>query len=489
LPPIQQERKGRRKVVTTEMDNRKARLARTQYLGLAEVAGPLVVVDGVDGVAYDEMVEIRTATGSRRGRVIEVGNGKAVVQVFEGSGGIGLADTTVQFTGGPLEVALSVDMLGRVFDAIGEPLDGGPPVLSDVRRDVNGQPLNPVSREYPRDCIRTGISSIDILMTLVRGQKLPIFSGNGLPHNALAAQIARQANITEKSSEKLAVVFATMGVTHDTAEFFRRSFEESGAASKTIMFLNLADDPSVERLIVPRTALTCAEFLAFDHDFHVLVILTDLTNYCEALREISVSRGEVPSRKGYPGYLYSDLASLYERAGRIRGRQGSITQIPILTMPNDDITHPVPDMTGYITEGQIVLSRALHQRGIYPPVNILPSLSRLMKDGIGPGRTRGDHPAVASQLNATYARAQDVQALASVIGEEDLPEADRKVLEFARQFESRFLRQKSDENRSLEQSLDLAWELFRLLPPSALDRLPAAEVQKRLGGPATGEQD
>lgn len=452
-----------------------------QYVGLAAANGPLVIVEGVSGVGYDELVEVSTGGAIRRGKVIEIGGGRAVIQVFEGSSGIGLKDTKVQFLGEPLSVALSTDMLGRVFNAVGDPLDGGPPVVSNTKRDVNGQPLNPVAREYPRDCIRTGISSIDVLSTLVRGQKLPIFSGNGLPHNVLAAQIARQANITEKAGEKFAVVFATMGVTNDTAEFFKRSFEESGSAGKTVMFLNLANDPSIERLIVPRTALTVAEYLAYDHDFHVLVILTDLTNYCEALREVSSSRGEVPSRKGYPGYLYSDLASLYERAGRIHGRRGSITQIPILTMPNDDISHPVPDMTGYITEGQIVLSRALHQRGVYPPVNILTSLSRLMKDGIGEGRTRGDHPPVASQLNATYSRAQDVQALASVIGEEELGESDRKVLEFSRSFENRFVKQRQDENRSFEESLDLAWELFRALPKAALDRLPEAEVKKRIG--------
>jgi len=452
----------------------------TQYMGVASVSGPLVVVEGVEGVGYDELVELRTAGGTRRGKVVEVGGGRAVVQVFEGSTGLGLPDTTVQFLGEPFSVPLSLDMLGRVFSAVAEPLDGGPPIVSEDRRDANGQPLNPVAREYPRNCICTGISSIDILSTLVRGQKLPIFSGNGLPHNVLAAQIARQANITEKSGEKFAVVFATMGVTHDTAEFFRRSFEESGASGKTVMLLNLADDPSIERLIVPRTALTIAEYLAFDHDFHVLCILTDLTNYCEALREISNSRGEVPSRKGYPGYLYSDLAALYERAGRMRGRSGSITQIPILTMPNDDITHPVPDMTGYITEGQIVLSRALYQRGVYPPVDILPSLSRLMKGGIGEGQTRADHAVVASQLNATYSRAQDVRALASVIGEEELGETDRKVLEFSRQFESRFLRQRPDESRSFEASLDLAWELFRQLPRDALERLPDAEIAARM---------
>jgi len=452
-----------------------------QYVGLAAANGPLVIVEGVSGVGYDELVEVSTGGAIRRGKVIEIGGGRAVIQVFEGSSGIGLKDTKVQFLGEPLSVALSTDMLGRVFNAVGDPLDGGPPVVSNTKRDVNGQPLNPVAREYPRDCIRTGISSIDVLSTLVRGQKLPIFSGNGLPHNVLAAQIARQANITEKAGEKFAVVFATMGVTNDTAEFFKRSFEESRSAGKTVMFLNLANDPSIERLIVPRTALTVAEYLAYDHDFHVLVILTDLTNYCEALREVSSSRGEVPSRKGYPGYLYSDLASLYERAGRIHGRRGSITQIPILTMPNDDISHPVPDMTGYITEGQIVLSRALHQRGVYPPVNILTSLSRLMKDGIGEGRTRGDHPPVASQLNATYSRAQDVQALASVIGEEELGESDRKVLEFSRSFENRFVKQRQDENRSFEESLDLAWELFRALPKAALDRLPEAEVKKRIG--------
>jgi V/A-type H+-transporting ATPase subunit B len=457
-------------------------MAQMQYLGLAGITGPLVIVDGVAGVGFDELVEVTTAAGTRRGKVVEVTGTRAVVQVFEGTSGIGMKETTVRFLGKPLSIGLSVDMLGRTFNALGEPLDGGPPILSHEERDVNGQPLNPVAREYPRDCICTGVSAIDILSTLVRGQKLPIFSGNGLPHNVLAAQIARQANITEKSGEKFAVVFATMGVTHDTAEYFRRSFEESGAASKTVVFLNLADDPSIERIIVPRTALTVAEYLAFEHDFHVLCILTDITNYCEALREISSSRGEVPSRKGYPGYLYSDLASLYERAGRVRGRHGSITQIPILTMPNDDITHPVPDMTGYITEGQIVLSRPLYQRGVYPPVNILTSLSRLMKDGIGEGRTRGDHAMVASQLNSTYARAQDVQALASVIGEEDLSEVDRKVLEFSRQFEGQFVKQKMDEKRSFDNSLELAWELFSKLPRAALERLAPAEIDKRQKG-------
>jgi len=455
-------------------------LAR-QYQGINSVSGPLIVVEGVKDVGFDELIEIQTKQGRRRGKVIEINNDRAIVQVFEGTTGLNLKDVTVKFLGKPFELTLSENMLGRTFNALGEPIDGGPAIVSNVKKDVNGEPINPVAREYPRDCIQTGISAIDILSTLVRGQKLPVFSGNGLPHNELASQIARQSNITSKDgSEKFAVIFATMGVTHDTAEYFKRTFEESGAFNKVVMFLNLADDPSIERIIVPRSALTTAEYFAFELDYHVLVIMTDITNYCESLREISSYRGEVPSRKGYPGYLYSDLATLYERAGKVHGKKGSITQIPIMTMPNDDITHPVPDMTGYITEGQIVLSRSLNQKGVYPPINILPSLSRLMKDGIGEGRTRDDHPAVAAQLNSTYSKAQDVAALASVIGEEELSNNDRKILAFSRAFEERFIKQGVYENRTFTDSLNLSWELFKQLPKPVLERLPDDIISKYL---------
>ncbi|OFZ78250.1 MAG: V-type ATP synthase subunit B [Bdellovibrionales bacterium RIFOXYD1_FULL_53_11] len=452
-----------------------------QYEGVSSIAGPLVVVEGITDVAYDELIEIHSASGRRRGKVIEVSKDKAIVQVFEGTVGLNLKGVTVKFLGKPFELTMSESMLGRTFNALGEAIDGGPQIVSTVKKDVNGEPINPVAREYPRDCIQTGISAIDILMTLVRGQKLPVFSGNGLPHNELASQIARQANISGKGgNDKFAVIFATMGATHDTAEFFKRSFEESGAFGKVVMFLNLADDPSIERIIVPRSALTTAEYFAYELGYHVLVIMTDITNYCESLREISSYRGEVPSRKGYPGYLYSDLATLYERAGKIHGKNGSITQIPIMTMPNDDITHPVPDMTGYITEGQIVLSRSLLQKGVYPPINILPSLSRLMKDGIGEGRTRDDHQSVASQLNALYSKAQDVAALASVIGEDELNDNDRKILEFSRAYESRFVKQGQQENRSFIESLDLSWDLFKALPKDTLERLPDQLMEKYL---------
>lgn len=452
-----------------------------EYLGLSRAVGSLVFVENISEVSYDELVEIKMDDGTvRHGKVIEINKNVAVIQVFEGTGGINLVKTGVRFLGKPFAVNVSLKMLGRMFNAFAEPIDKGPRIASEKVRDVNGQPINPVSREYPRDCIQTGVSAIDIPCTLVRGQKLPIFSGNGLPHNMLAAQIARQANISEKEGEKFAIVFAAMGITKDTAEFFKKSFEESGAFNKVVMFQNLADDPPIERLILPRTALTVAEYFAFDEDYHVLVIMTDVTNYCEALREISSSRNEVPSRKGYPGYLYSDLAALYERAGRIKGRDGSITQIPILTMPNDDITHPVPDMTGYITEGQIVLSRSLMQKGVYPPINILPSLSRLMKDGIGSGKTREDHAIVASQINATYERAQDIAALASVIGEEELSDTDRKILDFSKQLEKVFIGQGEHEKRTFTESLEIAWQLFSSLPKIALERVPEELIKKYL---------
>jgi len=425
-------------------------------------------------------VLVKCSDGSvRNGKVIEVTNKHAVVQVYEGIKGVNLNDTSIKFLDRQFELKVSLDMLGRTFNALGKPLDGGPEIASNLKLNVNGAPINPASRIYPRNCVQTGISAIDILCTLVRGQKLPIFSGDGLPHNLLAAQIARQANVAEKSGEKFAVIFGAMGVKNDTAEFFKKSFQESGAFNKVVMFLNVANDPIIERLIIPRSALTTAEYFAFEHNYNVLVILTDMTNYCEALREISASRGEVPSRKGYPGYLYSDLASIYERAGMINGKTGSITQIPILTMPNDDITHPVPDMTGYITEGQIVLSRQLYKKNVYPPINILSSLSRLMKDGIGAGKTRDDHDRAASQLNALYSQAQEIEALVSVIGEEALSETDKKILDFSRNFEKLFINQGLIENRTFENSLNLVWELFRKnLTASQLERIPEELIEK-----------
>src|SRR5512147_335433 len=406
-------------------------LGGQEVVGVSRIEGPIIFVEGAANVGYDEVVEIVDAEGRvRRGRVLEVGEKTTVVQVFAGSTGLSIDGTRVRFLGGTLHIPVAEEMLGRVFDGLGQPLDGGPLPLTDRYADVNGQPINPTARVYPRDYIQTGISAIDGMNTLLRGQKLPIFSGAGMPHDQLAAQIVRQATLGRPAGEKpgdaeqFAIVFAAMGVKHDVADFFRKSFMESGALTRVAMFLNLADDPPVERLVTPRAALTLAEYLAYERGMHVLVILTDMTNYCEALRQISNIRGEVPSRKGYPGYLYSDLASLYERTGRVKTSQGSITQIPILTMPNDDITHPVPDLTGYITEGQIVIGRSLYQQGIYPPIAVLPSLSRLMKDGIGKGRTREDHPRWGAQLYAAYAHMQDVRALASVIGEEELGAVD-----------------------------------------------------------------
>lgn len=388
-----------------------------EYLGLSNINGPLIAMEGIQDAFYDEIVEfVVNGTERRIGRIIELYEDKAVIQVFEGSEGMSLKNTHTRLTGHPMEIALSKDMLGRTFNGIGQPIDDLGPIVSRLKRDVNGLPLNPVKREYPRNYIRTGISAIDGLTTLIRGQKLPIFSGNGLPHDQLAAQIVKQASLGEDSNEEFAIVFAAMGVKHDVADFFRRTFEESGAADHVAMFLNLANDPVVERLITPKVALTVAEYLAFEQNMHILVILTDMTSFAEAMREVSSSKGEIPSRKGFPGYLYSELAAIYERAGIVRGVNGSVTQIPILTMPNDDITHPIPDLTGYITEGQIVLDRQLHGQAIYPPINVLPSLSRLMKDGIGEGFTRADHQDVANQLFSCYAKVGDARALASVIG-------------------------------------------------------------------------
>lgn len=443
-----------------------------EYLGLSEINGPLIVLEGVRNAAYDEIVELTVDGKDRKlGRIVEINEDKAVIQVFAGSGNMSLKNTHTKLTGHPMEISLSPKMLGRTFDGIGRPIDRLGKIVSDVKRDVNGLPLNPVAREYPRNYIRTGISAIDGLTTLIRGQKLPIFSGNGLPHNELAAQIVRQASLGGDSDEQFAIVFAAMGVKYDVADFFRRTFEESGALDHVVMFLNLANDPVVERLITPKVALTVAEYLAFECNMHILVILTDMTSFAEAMREVSSSKGEIPSRKGYPGYLYSELATIYERAGIVEGVDGSVTQIPILTMPNDDITHPIPDLTGYITEGQIVLDRGLHGQSVYPPINILPSLSRLMKDGIGEGYTRKDHQDVANQLFSCYAKVGDARALASVIGEDELSPLDKKYLEFGKAFEIQFLGQRTDENRSIEETLDIGWHLLRMLPREELDRI------------------
>jgi len=448
---------------------------RVEYRGLSDLSGSLMVLDQVDHAAYDELAEIRMNDGTKRyGRVILLEGTKAVLQVFEGTRGLSLQNTRTHFTGKPMELALSREMLGRVFDGSGRPIDGLGELYPEQRRSVNGSPINPVSRRYPRSCIYTGISAIDASCTLIRGQKLPIFSGSGLSHNDLAAQIVRQAKV-DGDEASFAVVFAAMGVKHDAAWFFQNSFEEAGALQRVVMFLNLASDPIVERILTPRCALTAAEYLAFTHGYHVLVIMTDMTSYCEAVREFSSSKGEIPSRKGFPAYLYSDLASLYERAGMIEGLPGSVTQVPILTMPNDDITHPIPDLTGYITEGQITLSRSLEQKGIYPPIAILPSLSRLMKDGIGKGFTREDHPAVANQLFASYSKVQDARSLASVIGEDELSELDQAYLRFGAALESRFLAQGRTENRDIGQTLDLGWELLSMLPVSELDRVSEEE--------------
>ena len=442
-----------------------------EYLGLSEVNGPLVVLEGVKNASYEEIVEF-TVDGNEKklGRIVAVYEDKAVIQVFEGTSSMSLTNTHTRLTGHPMEIGLSEEILGRTFDGIGKPIDRMGPIDAEVKRNVNGLPLNPVTRKYPRNYIHTGISAIDGLTTLIRGQKLPIFSGNGLPHDQLAAQIVQQASLGD-SDEKFAIVFAAMGVKYDVAEFFRRTFEESGVSDHVVMFLNLANDPVVERLITPKVALTAAEYLAFEKGMHILVILTDITSFCEAMREVSSSRGEIPSRKGYPGDLYSELATLYERAGIVQGVEGSVTQIPILTMPNDDITHPIPDLTGYITEGQIVLDRQLHGQSIYPPISVLPSLSRLMKDGIGEGYTRADHQDVANQLFSCYAKVGDARSLASVIGEDELSPIDKQYLVFGNEFEHEFIGQGMDENRSMEDTLNKAWELLGLLPREELDRV------------------
>ena len=455
-----------------------------EVLGVSRIEGPLVVVESTGVVGYEEVVEITDAQGNvRLGQVLEVGEGVAVVQVFSGSTGLSIEDTHVRFIGKPLFIPVAEEMLGRIYNGLGEPIDGGPQPLADNYANINGQPINPTARVYPRDYIQTGISAIDGMNTLVMGQKVPIFSGSGLPHDQLAAQIVRQATLGAPAGEAntqaqdFAIVFAAMGVKNDVAAYFRRVFTKSGALNRVAMFLNLADDPAVERMVTPRVALTLAEYLAFQCDMHVLVVMTDMTNYCESLRQISNIRGEVPSRKGYPGYLYSDLASLYERTGRINASEGSITQIPILTMPNDDITHPVPDLTGYITEGQIVLSRDLYHADIYPPISVLPSLSRLMKDGIGEGRTRDDHSHLSAQLYASYARVQDVRSLASVIGEEELSDIDQQYLRFGERFEKEFVKQDMTENRSIEETLTIGWKLLAELPEKELTRVSSKEIE------------
>ena len=443
-----------------------------EYLGLSSINGPLIALEGVQDAFYDEIVDfVVNGKEHKMGRIVEVYKDKAIIQVFEGTENMSLNNTHTRLIGHPMEIGLSEEMLGRTFNGIGEPIDDLGPITVEEVRDVNGLPLNPVRREYPRNYIRTGISAIDGLTTLIRGQKLPIFSGNGLPHDQLAAQIVKQASLGGSTNEDFAIVFAAMGVKHDVADFFRRTFEESGVANHVAMFLNLANDPVVERLITPKVALTAAEYLAFEKNMHILVILTDMTSFAEAMREVSSSKGEIPSRKGYPGYLYSELATLYERAGIVEGVNGSVTQLPILTMPNDDITHPIPDLTGYITEGQIVLDRNLHGQAIYPPISVLPSLSRLMKDGIGKGYTREDHQDLANQLFSAYAKVGEARNLASVIGEDELSPIDKKYLEFGKAFEERYIGQGPNENRTIEETLDLGWELLRILPKEELDRV------------------
>ena len=451
-----------------------------EYRTIREVNGPLMVVDQVEGVTYDELAEIQLSDGTlRRCKVLEVNGDRAVVQLFENSAGINLRDSKIRFLGHPLQLAVSEDMLGRVFDGMGQPIDGGPALLPEKYLDINGLPMNPAARDYPNEFIQTGISAIDGLNTLVRGQKLPIFSGSGLPHARLAAQIARQAKVLDDSTP-FAVVFAAIGITFEESEYFVSEFRRTGAIDRTVLFTNLADDPAVERIATPRMALTAAEYLAFEKGMHVLVILTDITNYAEALREVSAARKEVPGRRGYPGYLYTDLATMYERAGRQLGCPGSVTMIPILTMPEDDKTHPIPDLTGYITEGQIILSRELYRKGIIPPVDVLPSLSRLKDKGVGPGKTREDHAGTMNQLFAAYSTGKDNKELMSILGEAALSPTDLQYAKFADEFEKRYVAQGSDENRSIEETLDLGWELLSILPKAELKRIKPEFIEKYL---------
>ena len=452
---------------------------RKEYTTIREVVGPLVMVDGVEGIKYDELVEIKRTDGSdiRRGKVLEVNGSKALVQLFEGSQGLKIADSRAKFLGHSIELAVSPDMLGRVFDGMGRPKDGGAPLIPEKMLDINGSPMNPAARDYPNEFIQTGVSAIDGLNTLVRGQKLPVFSGSGLPHAQFAAQIARQAKV-RGTNDPFAVVFAAVGITFEEADYFISDFKKTGAIERTVTFVNLANDPAIERIATPRMAITAAEYLAYDLGMHVLVIITDITNYAEALREISAAREEVPGRRGYPGYLYTDLATMYERAGRIRGLPGSITMIPILSMPEDDITHPIPDLTGYITEGQIILSRELHRKGITPPVNVLPSLSRLKDKGIGKGKTREDHADTMNQLFAAYSRGKEAKELAVILGDAALSEVDKLYAKFADEFEAKYVSQGYTTNRSVEETLDIGWELLRILPRSELRRIRDAYLDK-----------
>lgn len=456
-------------------------MGNREYLKLERVKGDLIVLEGIENVAYGEIMDISLEDGRKRtGKVVAIDSDKVIAQVFQGTQGISTENAAVKFTGKPLEIPLSPDILGRSFNGVGKPYDNAGPIYSKNKYNVNGRPMNPVAREYPRNYLETGVSAIDALMTLIRGQKLPIFSGNGISHNELAAQIVRQASVRGADNDNFAIVFGAMGIKHDDADYFKKSFEGSGVLQRVVMFVNLADDPVIERITTPRCALTAAEYLAYEEGMHVLVVLSDMTSYAEALREISSAREEVPSRKGYPGYLYSDLATIYERAGMIKSKTGSVTLLPILTMPNDDITHPIPDLTGYITEGQIVLSRELQQKNVYPPINVLPSLSRLMKDGIGEGYTREDHDQVSSQLFSSYSRVQDVRALAQIIGEDDLSPVDKSYMQFGKAFENRFLSQRQDEKRTIEETLDIGWEILAILPKEELDRLTPEMMDKYL---------
>ncbi len=451
-----------------------------EYLTVSHIAGPLVLVEETSGIKYGEIAEIELATKEvRRGKVLEVTGDKALVQLFEGTTGLNVYQSRVRFLGKGIELGVSLDLLGRIFDGLGRPIDGGPKIIPEKRIDINGNPINPTARDYPTEFIQTGISAIDGMNTLVRGQKLPIFSGAGLPHPQIAAQIARQAKVLGKE-EKFAVVFAAMGITFEEANYFITDFRRTGAIERAVLFVNLADDPAIERIATPRLALTCAEYLAFEKDMHVLVILTDMTNYANALREISAARKEVPGRRGYPGYMYTDLSTIYERAGRIKGKEGSITQIPILTMPEDDKTHPIPDLTGYITEGQIILSRPLHRKGVYPPIDVLPSLSRLKEKGIGKGKTREDHGDVTNQLFACYAKGKEAKELAIILGEAALTELDKLYAKFSDKFEGEFVAQGEEENRNIEETLDLGWKLLTMIPASDLKRIRDEYIEKYL---------
>ncbi|HCH74887.1 MAG TPA: V-type ATP synthase subunit B [Clostridiales bacterium] len=452
-----------------------------EYKTIKEVVGPIMLVEGVEGVKYNELVEIKQASGEiRRGKVLEVNNDKALVQLFEGAQGLQISSAKAKFLGHGQRLAVSEDMLGRVFDGMGNPRDGGAEIIAEKYMDINGEPINPAARDYPNEFIQTGISAIDGLNTLVRGQKLPVFSMSGLPHAELAAQIARQAKVIG-SNEKFAVVFAAVGITYEEAEYFVQDFKRTGAIERTVLFTNLASDPAIERIATPRMALTCAEYLAYDLGMHVLVIITDITNYCEALREVSAARKEVPGRRGYPGYLYTDLATMYERAGRIKGKSGSITQIPILTMPEDDKTHPIPDLTGYITEGQIILSRELYKKGVTPPIDVLPSLSRLKDKGIGAGKTREDHADTMNQLFAAYARGKEAKELAAILGDAALTDTDKLYAKFAEQFELKYVSQGFNVDRSIEETLNIGWELLKILPRSELKRIKEKYIEKYLG--------